>query len=57
MILQKWSIIKRENKNIIINTADNVYFVTATGYLQGELEDVLSLDENINRVEKVLEAR
>lgn len=36
---------KGEERNIIIYTADNIYFVTANGYMNGEIETVMSFND------------
>lgn len=39
-----------KTKRIIIYTADNVYLVTADGHMSGNIEEVVSLNQNKNIV-------
>ncbi|MBQ7014724.1 MAG: hypothetical protein IJN12_01240 [Clostridia bacterium] len=41
-----------ETKRIIIDTADNAYFIEANGYMSGEIKLVVPIDENIEWLEK-----
>lgn len=40
-----------ETKNVRVTTADNVYFVAATGYLKGDIETVIPIQGNEQLIE------
>ncbi len=42
-----------ETKNIVVFTANDAYFVTATGYLQGDINDVIPILGNEKNIENL----